>query len=109
MRRTNPAANLANAHFPLRTRTLSSKVVTAEYTAPWVAGAWLLAWVVNNVGVNILNKSAFQFVDFPYPYALSSVHMLCNYMGAELYYAMVKSAPKRKVEGSMGPSLSTQE
>ena len=73
------------------------KVATLEYSAPWVAGAWLLAWVVNNIGVNILNKSAFQFVDFPYPYALSAVHMLCNYSGAEIYYAVNKSAPQRKV------------
>mmetsp|Transcript_102041 Transcript_102041/g.292009 ORF Transcript_102041/g.292009 Transcript_102041/m.292009 type:complete len:135 (-) Transcript_102041:309-713(-) len=73
------------------------KVATLEYSTPWVAGAWLLAWVINNIGVNILNKSAFQFVDFPYPYALSAVHMLCNYLGAEVYYAVKKSAPQRKV------------
>ena len=88
-RRQHPAAPAR--HPPCR------KVATLEYSAPWVAGAWLLAWVINNIGVNILNKSAFQFVDFPYPYALSAVHMLCNYLGAEVYYAVKKSAPQRKV------------
>ena len=34
-------------------------------------------------GVTLVNKAAFSMVDFQYPLVLSTVHMLCNWLGAQ--------------------------
>jgi hypothetical protein len=50
--------------------------------------------MLNNVGVTLLNKAAFQTVDFQYPYFVSFVHMVCNAVGSELVFWSLRKDAK---------------
>ena len=72
-------------------------------TSSATAGLWLLAWLVNNMGVTLLNKWAFAKVDFPHPFLLSAVHMVCNASGAAVYFVIKPGErAKRKDIGATG-------
>lgn len=42
--------------------------------------------------MTLLNKAAFQSVDFNYPYFLSAVHMVCNSAGSQLVFWSLERA-----------------
>ncbi|CAN0302869.1 unnamed protein product, partial [Ectocarpus fasciculatus] len=47
---------------------------------------WLLAWLVNNIGITMLNKQVMSFASFDYP-LMSAFHMFCNWLGTVVYFA----------------------
>jgi len=53
------------------------------------ATIWLAVWMINNIGVTLLNKASFQMVDFKYPYFLSFVHMAFNSLGSQLVFRSI--------------------
>ena len=49
--------------------------------------------------MTLLNKAVFAIVDFKYPYFLSFVHMICNYVGTFYVFWSLKREVKRNGEG----------
>eukprot|EP00904_Undaria_pinnatifida_P007317 jgi/Undpi1/3715/HiC_scaffold_16.g07085.m1 len=49
---------------------------------------WLFAWIVNNIGITMLNKYAFSRAGFHYPLVTSAFHMLCNWLGTAMYFCI---------------------
>lgn len=52
---------------------------------------WLVIWMANNVLVTIINKASFSKVNFNYPFLLSTIHMACNIVGAQIYFIWTKN------------------
>mmetsp|Transcript_34435 Transcript_34435/g.34628 ORF Transcript_34435/g.34628 Transcript_34435/m.34628 type:complete len:340 (-) Transcript_34435:298-1317(-) len=47
--------------------------------------------MVNNIGITVLNKASFAWVDFKYPYFLSFVHMALNTFGTQMVFKLTDS------------------
>mmetsp|Transcript_18918 Transcript_18918/g.28014 ORF Transcript_18918/g.28014 Transcript_18918/m.28014 type:complete len:369 (-) Transcript_18918:67-1173(-) len=62
------------------------------------ATLWLIVWMVNNIGVTLLNKASFKMVDFKYPYFLSFVHMAVNALGSQLVFRSISADNRRLVK-----------
>lgn len=75
-----------------------------ELVSTSYAAIVLLIWTLNNITVTLTNKVAFAKVDFTYPYILSTVHIACNIIGAQLYFAFSKTKPKQ-IEPSSRKSI----
>ena len=72
------------------TNAVASITPSIVNSASASASTILIVWMLNNIGVTLLNKAAFSNVDFKYPYMLTVVHMVINTVGAKLYLAYEK-------------------
>lgn len=72
------------------------------------AALWLLCWLACTIVLNLLNKAIFQIADFQYPYFLSAVHMLCNSIGSEVVFLLVRADPPLETDKVTRPSSGIQ-
>ena len=69
---------------------------------------WLSLWMVNNIGVTLLNKAAFASVDFKYPFFLSAVHMTCNSLGSQILFWTLRRQRGKGHSSTESPPLAQQ-
>ena len=68
-----------------------TSILTKMFASPTIV---LAIWLLNNIGVTLLNKASFQNIDFRYPYALTVIHMSFNTLGSQAYKASQRRGKK---------------
>lgn len=84
-------------------KSTSASSITAKFTeesGTYNATLWLALWMACNILVTLSNKAIFAKVDFKYPYALSTVHMACNLVGAQMYFYFNRTIKPKIIEPS---------
>ncbi|KAG2493019.1 hypothetical protein HYH03_008682 [Edaphochlamys debaryana] len=66
--------------------TAVSKVVGAKLAPTVVTLSFITLWYALNIGFNLLNKSIFKY--FPFPYTVSTVHVVVGLVYCVLVYAV---------------------
>jgi drug/metabolite transporter (DMT)-like permease len=57
----------------------------------------LVLWTANGIGLGLLNKAAFSIVSFPYPYALTAIHMVVNSAACQyIFYSVGQDTDPKK-------------
>lgn len=66
---------------------------------------WLLLWTANNISVTLINKAAFSVVHFPYPYALTAIHMAVSWLCCQGIFYSVQQQQQQHKESSSKPNF----
>ncbi|KAG2424566.1 hypothetical protein HXX76_014446 [Chlamydomonas incerta] len=66
--------------------TTVSKVVGAKLAPTVVTLSFIAIWYALNIGFNLLNKTIFKY--FPYPYTVSTIHVVVGLVYCVLVYAV---------------------
>lgn len=59
---------------------------------------------INNIGVTIINKALFANIHFPYPYMLTVIHMLINYLACQYIFYAVQLHHQQQQSNDAGSS-----
>jgi len=98
---TPPTTTTTSSSAAAAATTAAASSAAGSNSASKTAFLWLVLWMINNIGVTLLNKAAFAKVDFHYPYFLSAVHMCCNMLGSQwVFWSMSKSTKGTTAESS---------